>query len=95
MKESEQQHDQLSQDNEDMHQAIRSLTDVLGLIDLYNSHIELCRDIELKAILKHNRDNSKGHVVMVLEWIRRKDPALDEQLKNYLFRDKQTPVHRV
>ena len=26
---------------------------------------------------------------MVLEWIRRKDPAFDKELKDYLFTDKQ------
>jgi hypothetical protein len=25
---------------------------------------------------------------MVLEWIRRKDPAFDDELKDYLFTDK-------
>jgi len=94
MEEIKQQFDELSEESGDMHQAIRSLTGVLGLIDTYNRHIELCRDIELRAILQHNRDISKKHVFMVLEWIRRKDPALNEQLKNYLFRDKQIPVHR-
>jgi hypothetical protein len=26
---------------------------------------------------------------MVLEWIRRKDPAFDHELKDYLFTDKE------
>ncbi len=26
---------------------------------------------------------------MVLEWIRRQDPAMDKELKGYLFTDKQ------
>ena len=43
---------------------------------------------ELKAILAHNRDEEKEHAAMVLEWIRRKDPKLDEELKDYLFTDK-------
>ncbi len=94
MEESNQQLDQLSEAGRDMHRAIGSLTEILGLIDTYNQNIELCRDIELRSILQHNRDNSKEHAVMVLEWIRRKDPALDQQLKNYLFSDNQSPENR-
>ena len=44
-----------------------------------------CSDDELKAILAHNRDEEKEHAAMVLEWIRRKDPTLDKELKDYLF----------
>jgi hypothetical protein len=35
--------------------------------------------------LAHNRDDEKEHAAMTLEWIRRQDPALDEQLRLYLF----------
>ena len=30
----------------------------------------------------------KEHAAMVLEWIRRKDPAFDRELKDYLLTDK-------
>ena len=43
---------------------------------------------ELKAILAHNRDEEKEHAAMVLEWIRRRDPAFDHELKDFLFTDK-------
>ncbi len=46
------------------------------------------RDNELKAILAHNRDEEKEHAAMVLEWIRRKDPSFDKELKDYLFTEK-------
>jgi hypothetical protein len=29
-----------------------------------------------------------AHAAMVLEWIRRRDPAMDHELKDYLFTDK-------
>ena len=45
-------------------------------------------DAELKAILEHNRDEEKEHAAMVLEWIRRKDPQMDKELKDYLFTQK-------
>ena len=44
---------------------------------------------ELTAILAHNRDEEKEHAAMVLEWIRRKDPVMDKELKDYLFTDKE------
>jgi hypothetical protein len=40
---------------------------------------------ELRAILQHNRDEEKEHASMVLEWIRRRDPAFDKELRDYLF----------
>ena len=48
-----------------------------------------CKDPELKAILAHNRDEEKEHAAMTLEWIRRKDPTFDGELKDYLFTDKR------
>jgi hypothetical protein len=37
------------------------------------------------AILAHNRDEKKEHASMVLEWLRRQDPVLDQHLRTYLF----------
>jgi hypothetical protein len=42
-------------------------------------------DTELAEILAHNRDEEKEHAAMVLEWIRRRDPKLDAELRDYLF----------
>jgi hypothetical protein len=39
----------------------------------------------MREILRHNRDEEKEHAAMVLEWLRRHDPALDKQLRTYLF----------
>lgn len=78
----------LSAETRDMHKAIVSLTEELEAVDLYNQRAELCKDAELKAILEHNRDEEKEHASMLLEWIRRQDPTLSEQFRNYLFTDK-------
>jgi len=48
---------------------------------------------ELAAILAHNRDEEKEHAAMVLEWIRRRDPSFDKELRDYLFTDKEI-AHR-
>src|SRR5687768_15381594 len=70
----------------DMHRAITSLMEELEAVDWYNQRVDACTDQELKRILEHNRDEEKEHAVMTLEWIRRRDPAFDEQLKEALFK---------
>jgi hypothetical protein len=60
----------------------------LEAVDWYNQRMDACKDDELRAILQHNRDEEKEHAAMVLEWIRRKDPVLDKELKDYLFTTK-------
>lgn len=69
----------------DQHRAYVSLQEELEAADWYNQRAEACADPELAAILAHNRDEEKEHAAMVLEWLRRGDPKLDEHLRNYLF----------
>lgn len=77
--------EELSDETRDMHRAITSLMEELEAVDWYNQRVDACKDKELKAILAHNRDEEKEHAAMVLEWIRRNDPRMDKQLKEYLF----------
>ncbi len=81
---------ELSDATRDMHRAITSLMEELEAVDWYNQRVDACRDPELKAILAHNRDEEKEHAAMVLEWIRRHDPAMSRELKDYLFT--QAPI---
>lgn len=71
----------------DRHRATVSLMEELEAVDWYDQRIDAATDEELKAILRHNRDEEKEHAAMVLEWLRRKDPALSQQLRTYLFKD--------
>lgn len=80
-------YDRLSDATRDMHRAITSLMEELEAVDWYNQRIDAAADPELKAILVHNRDEEKEHAAMVLEWIRRRDPKLDEELRDTLFKD--------
>jgi ferritin-like protein len=80
---------ELSDDTRDMHRAITSLMEELEAVDWYNQRVDASKDKELKAILAHNRDEEKEHAAMVLEWIRRQDPAFDKELRDYLFTDKE------
>jgi ferritin-like protein len=69
----------------DRHRAIVSLMEELEAVDWYDQRIDAAQDAELRAILAHNRDEEKEHAAMVLEWLRRGDPALHQQLREYLF----------
>lgn len=79
---------ELTDETRDMHRAITSLMEELEAVDWYNQRVDACKDNELREILKHNRDEEKEHAAMVLEWIRRKDPQFDKELKDYLFTSK-------
>jgi uncharacterized protein len=72
----------------DQHRAIVSIMEELEAVDWYNQRAKATVDEELRAILEHNRDEEKEHMSMVLEWLRRHDPKMDENLKKYLFNDK-------
>ncbi|MEO6974753.1 MAG: ferritin-like domain-containing protein [Gallionella sp.] len=77
----------LSTETMDMHRAITSLMEELEAVDWYNQRVDATTDPELKKILAHNRDEEKEHAAMVLEWIRRHDPAFDHELKDNLFKE--------
>lgn len=77
--------EELTDETRDMHRAITSLMEELEAVDWYNQRVDACQDEELAAILAHNRDEEKEHAAMVLEWIRRKDPRMDKELRDYLF----------
>jgi ferritin-like protein len=76
---------ELSDETRDMHRAIVSLMEELEAVDWYNQRVDACVNEELKSILAHNRDEEKEHAAMVLEWIRRHDPAFSSELKESLF----------
>jgi uncharacterized protein len=69
----------------DRHRAIVSIMEELEAIDWYDQRVEAATDAELKALLAHNRDEEKEHASMLLEWLRRRDPKLNEHLRTYLF----------
>jgi len=85
--------EELSVETRDMHRAILSLMEELEAVDWYNQRVDACKDDDLRAILVHNRDEEKEHAAMVLEWIRRRDPKFDGELKDYLFTEKPIAHH--
>ncbi len=79
---------ELSAESRDLHRAITSLMEELEAIDWYQQRVDACNDRELAQILAHNRDEEIEHAAMVLEWIRRKVPKFDAELREYLFTDR-------
>lgn len=77
---------ELTDETRDMHRALVSLMEELEAVDWYNQRMDACKDAELRGLLEHNRDEEKEHAAMALEWIRRRDPVFDEQLRKYLFK---------
>ena len=71
----------------DTHRAISSLMEELEAVDWYEQRVRATDDAELREILAHNRDEEKEHAAMVLEWLRRRDASLSDQLKAYLFKE--------
>jgi ferritin-like protein len=79
--------ERLTTETMDHHRAIVSLMEELEAVDWYAQRIDATDDADLAAVLTHNRDEEKEHAAMVLEWLRRRDPALDKHLRRYLFSD--------
>ncbi|MBV8160714.1 MAG: ferritin [Acidimicrobiia bacterium] len=69
----------------DRHRAITSLQEELEAVDWYDQRVAATDDESLGEVLAHNRDEEKEHAAMTLEWLRRRDPALDAVLRTYLF----------
>ena len=81
----------IGEETVDTHRAIASLMEELEAVDWYEQRVKATDDEELREILAHNRDEEKEHAAMVLEWLRRRDATLSEQLKAYLFTE--GPIH--
>jgi ferritin-like protein len=79
---------ELSDETRAMHRALVSLMEELEAVDWYTPRVDACKDAELRAILAHTRDEETEHAARVLEWIRRRDPSFDKELKDYLFTEK-------
>ena len=75
----------LSAEVRDVHRALTSLREEIEAVDWYHQRVEMCTDEDLKAVLAHNRDEEIEHAAMTLEWLRRRYPTWDAQLRKFLF----------
>lgn len=77
----------LDDETRDITRALKSLIEELEAVDWYNQRVNVTKDKDLKAILEHNRDEEVEHAAMTLEWLRRKLPVLNKELKDNLFKE--------
>lgn len=88
MSEYHESYEALPEDVRNAHRAIQSLKEELEAVDWYHQRAAMCQDEMLRAILEHNRDEEIEHAAMLLEWLRRRVPGFDHELKTYLFTTK-------
>ncbi|MCE5325075.1 MAG: ferritin-like domain-containing protein [Planctomycetaceae bacterium] len=69
----------------DIHRAIESFNEEFEAVAWYSQRAAVATDPALKAVLEHNRDEELEHASMLLEWLRRNFPQLDEPMRTYLF----------
>lgn len=77
--------DVLRKETKDNHRALTSMMEELEAADWYDQRVDAATDPQLKEILKHNRDEEIEHFSMLLEWLRRRDAKLSEELQAKLF----------
>ncbi|MBI5542535.1 MAG: ferritin [Deltaproteobacteria bacterium] len=77
--------EKLTPATQELHRALMSVVEEFEAVDWYQQRIDATPDPELQAILAHNRDEEKEHASMILEWIRRHDPAFGRAMATYLF----------
>jgi len=83
----------LREETKDNHRALTSMMEELEAADWYDQRVDAARDAELREILAHNRDEEKEHFVMLLEWLRRRDPKFAAELQERLFREGSIVAH--
>ena len=85
--------EEMSDEARDLHRSIISLMEELEAVDWYNQRMDVTKDDELRAVLKHNRDEEMEHAAMLLELLRRRLPEFDKELRDWLFTDKPLAHH--
>lgn len=78
-------YDELPSFERDLVRLIRSLIEELEAIEWYTQRMVATKDEEVRAVIKHNRDEEMEHAAMILELVRRRLPEFDKALKEYLF----------
>jgi hypothetical protein len=73
----------LTDKTKDLERARQSLIEELEAINWYQERIENVKDVGLKKILEHNRDEEKEHAAMLIEWIRKNDVEQDRAFKEH------------
>jgi len=75
--------DELSEKAKNLERVRQSLIEELEAITRYEQRIEVTKDESLKKLLKHNMDEEKEHVAMLIEWLRKNDPTQDKMFEEH------------
>lgn len=70
----------------DMHRAIGALIEQLQALDLNSQRFEACTDPELRRVLAEHCNGGRKQIAMLLEWMRRRDARMDQEMKKALFK---------
>ena len=76
---------ELSAAAREFERVIQSLVEELDAINLYNQRADVTQDESVRALTLHNRNEEIEHAVMLFEWLRRKTPEFDKQMRTYFF----------
>jgi hypothetical protein len=77
--------EELTARTRELHRGLATLIEELEAVDWYQHRIDVTGDESLKGIMVHNRNEELEHAAMTIEWLRRRIPDFDEQLRTYLF----------
>lgn len=77
--------EELKPETREIHRALTTVCEELEAIDWYQHRLDVSHDGELRSVIEHNRNEEMEHAAMTLEWLRRRIPEFDEQLRKYLF----------
>lgn len=67
----------------DLERARKSLREELEAVDFYQERIDATDDESLKKLLAHNMNEEKEHAAMLIDWIRKNDPAQDKMFDEH------------
>lgn len=88
MKDYHEPHKKLSKETKDYCRALTSMMEEVEAVNWYQQRMDITTNQQLKKILQHNRNEEMEHACMLMEWLRRNMEGWDDQLKTYLFTDK-------
>jgi ferritin-like protein len=77
--------DQLPAEVIEQRRAFETVIEELEAVAWYNERAAASNSPDLAAVLIHNRNEEIEHAMMALEWLRRTMPAIDENMRTYLF----------
>ena len=77
------QYSELSMEAHDVDRVITSLMEELEAINYYNQRADVSGDESVCELMIHNRDEEIEHACMLIEWLRRRMPEFDGELRSY------------